>query len=80
MRLKKILLILLTILLCSACSLKDGFYREAYNFIQNNSIENKDFCRNETECAYKRLHAYEYNQDKKMSYDEYKKSIQEESY
>ena len=61
------LLIGTVILLFSACSSKDEFYRWTYNWIQDDK-----FCTNKKECDYERLHPQEYNQDKKMSYDEYK--------
>ena len=75
MKLKNILLIVSTLLLCSACSSKDEFYRGTYNWIQDDK-----FCTNQKECDYKRLHSHESNQDTKMSYDEYKNSIEEERY
>ena len=68
MTLHKTLLILLTILFCSACSSKDEFYRGTYNWIQDDK-----FCTNQKECDYKRLHSHKYNRNKRMSYDEYKK-------
>ncbi len=61
---------LLTLLLFSACSSKDEFYRGTYNWLQD-----ENFCTNQKECDYKRLHAHEYNRDTKMSYEEYKKSV-----
>ena len=64
-----------TVLLCSACSSKDEFYRGTYNWIQDDK-----FCTSQKECDYKRLHTYQSNRDTEMSYDEYKKSIEEESY
>ena len=57
-------------ILCSACSSKDAFNKWGYNWLQD-----KKFCTNKKECDYKRLHAHEYTQQKKMSYDEYKKSV-----
>ena len=70
MKSKNILLIASTLLLCSACSSKDEFYRGTYNWLQD-----EKFCINKKECDYKKLHALEYTQDKKMSYDEYKQSL-----
>jgi len=57
-------------ILCSGCSSKEAFNKWGYNWLQGD-----DFCTNKKECDYKRLHSHEYNQDKKMSYDAYKKSV-----
>ncbi len=71
--LKKVLIIASTILLFSACSSKDEFYKGTYNWLQD-----ENFCTNQKECDYKRHHTHdEYTQDKKMSYEEYKKMLKE---
>ena len=70
MKSTKILLIVSTVLLFSACSSKDEFYRGTYNWIHDDK-----FYTNKKAYAYKRLHAHEYTQQKKMSYDEYKESM-----
>ena len=70
MKATKILLIVSTVLLFSACTSKDEFYRGTYNWLQD-----EKFCATKKECDYKRLHSQEYNRDKKMSYDEYRNSI-----
>ena len=70
MKSKEILLIVSTILLCSACSSKDAFYRGTYNWIQDDK-----FCTNQKECDNKRLYSKEYIPKNKINYDEYKKMI-----
>ena len=68
MKSTKILLVVSTILLFSACTSKDEFYRGTYNWLQDDK-----FCINQKECDYKRLHSHESYRDRKMSYDAYKK-------
>ena len=70
MKSTKILLVVSTVLLLSACTSKDEFYRGTYNWIQDDK-----FCINKKECDDKRLHSTEYTQQKKISYDEYKNSV-----
>ena len=58
-------------ILCSACSSKDAFYKNMYNYTQDDN-----FCINSRECRHKRLHANDYKKKQKITYGEYKKSIE----
>ena len=72
MKSTKILLVVSTILLFSACTSKDEFYRGTYNWLQDDK-----FCINQKECDYKRVHSDYYIKRKKMSYKEYRNSLEE---
>ena len=72
MNLKKIFIIPILVVLYSGCSSKEDFYRGAYNFVQDDS-----FCTNAQECRKKELQKndYNYHQNTKKSYDEYKDTV-----
>ena len=67
----KIFMIFTIGILCSACSSKDAFYRSMYNYTQDDN-----FCISSRECRHKRSHSNDYNNKQKMTYDEYKKTIE----
>ncbi len=67
----KIFVILIIGVLFSACSSKDAFYRGMYNYTQDDK-----FCLHSRECKHKRLYTNDYEKRQKMTYEEYKKTIE----